>query len=302
MIAGTGRAGTSFLVRWLAAMGLPTHLATHETPHWHEDANAGLEDLPVDTDWETAPYVMKSPWLAEVIDQVLADPHFVLDGVIIPVRDLRQAATSRVVQELQAGHRKFRWMSDLSRSFEQWGTTPGGVVYSLDPVDQARLLAVSFHHLVQRLLQADVPFVLLDFPRLAQDPDYLFGKLSGCLPANADLAKARAVHAAIADPEKIRVGRELAAMEGAEAAEFGRETLERLDAVALRREVRRLADALSEATQTAASQQEEVAALRALLQGQAAELARLGTDLATRAARLQNAQERVAAPPISEAS
>jgi hypothetical protein len=245
LIAGTGRAGTSFLVRWLAAAGLQTHLAGHATPAWHEDANAGLEDLPVVADWEAAPYVMKSPWLVEVIDELLADPRIVLDGVIIPVRDLTEAATSRVVQELQAAHRKNAWMSGLSRSFEQWGTTPGGVVYSLDPVDQARLLAVSFHRLVQRLVKADIPVVLLDFPRLALDADYLFGKLRRFVPAT--IAQARAAHAEIADPEKIRVGRELAAMQAVGAPDPGSEVHDRLDAVALRREVRRLTDALAEA-------------------------------------------------------
>lgn len=275
LIAGTGRAGTSFLVRWLAAVGLRTHLATHGTPQWHEDANAGLEDLPVVTDWRAAPYVMKSPWLVEVIDDLLAEPRIALDGVIIPVRDLTEAAASRVVQELQAAHRKHPWMSGLSRSFEQWGTTPGGVVYSLDPVDQARLLAVSFHRLVQRLVKADIPVVLLDFPRLVQDPDYLFDKLRRFVPAS--LPQARAAHAGIADPEKIRVGRELAATQASGAAGSGGDTHDRLDAAALRREVRRLGVALAEADRAAAAQQEELAELRTRLEDQAAELARQST-------------------------
>lgn len=201
LIAGTGRAGTSFLVRWLAAAGLRTHLATHATPEWDEDANAGLEDIQAAIDWKAAPYVVKSPWFVEVIDDVLADPQVVLDGVIIPVRDLTEAAASRVVQERQSAHRRNAWMIGLGRSFEQWGTTPGGVVFSLDPVDQARLLAVSFHRLVQRLVKADVPVVLLDFPRLALDADYLFYKLRRFIPAT--ITQARDAHAAIADPEKF---------------------------------------------------------------------------------------------------
>lgn len=46
-IAGTCRASTGFLVRWLAAAGLRTHIAAHDTSMWDDDANAGLEDLPV---------------------------------------------------------------------------------------------------------------------------------------------------------------------------------------------------------------------------------------------------------------
>ncbi len=292
LIAGTGRAGTSLLVRWLAAAGLRTHLAAHDTPVWDDDANAGLEDLPVLADWQSAPYVMKSPWLVEVIDDVLANPQIVLDGVIIPVRDLTEAAASRVVQELQSAHRSNPWMSGLSRSFEQWGTTPGGVVYSLDPVDQARLLAVSFHRLVQRLVQADIPIVLLDFPRLALDADYLFYKLRRFVPAT--IAQAREAHAAIADPEKIRVGRELAAAQDAGVPDPGCEARDRLDAVALRREVRRLAGELDEAARTATALRAAVTDLRSALDTQAVDLAGLAPASAPDAADRPAAQAQVA--------
>jgi hypothetical protein len=293
LIAGTGRAGTSFLVRWLAAAGLRTHLATHETPMWDETANAGLEDMPVVADWQDAPYVVKSPWLVEVIDDVLANPGIALDGVIIPVRDLAEAAASRVVQERQTAHRRHPWMSSLTRGFEQWGTTPGGVVYSLDPVDQARLLAVSFHRLVQRLVKADIPIVLLDFPRLALDADYLFDKLRRFV--RASLEEARAAHAGIADPDKIRVGRELAALQPSASPPPSSETHVLLDTLALRREVRRLADALAKTEHAAKLRQRDIAALHAKLDYQAAELARLETEQSAHAAKSTPRKGRTAA-------
>ena len=292
LIAGTGRAGTSFLVRWLAAAGLRTHLSAHATPMWDDDANAGLEDLPLAADSQAAPYVMKSPWLVEVIDDVLANPRIVLDAVIIPMRDLNEAAASRVVQELQTAHRKNPWMADLGRTFEQWGTTPGGVVYSLDPVDQARLLAVSFHRLVQRLVKADVPVVLLDFPRLALDADYLFSKLRRFVPAT--VAQGRAAHAELADPEKIRIGRELAADQDAVAPDRLGEALTRLDAVALRREVRRLLGDLAEAERAATAQREETADLRGALDMQALDLAGLAPAAEDDDANRQAAQAQLA--------
>lgn len=293
LIAGTGRAGTSFLVRWLAATGLQTHLATHETPDWHEEANAGLEDLELSSDWQAAPYVMKSPWFVEMIDDVLANPQITLDGVIIPVRDLTEAATSRVILERQAAHRSQRWLSGFSRSFQQWGITPGGIVYSLDPVDQARLLAVSFHRLVQRLVKADIPVVLLDFPRLVLDADYLFGKLRQFVPAS--LEQARGAHARIADPDKVRVGQELAAAQAADVPDPACQTHDRLDAVALRREVRRLAKGLAEAEHNATAQREEVAALRTRLNGQVAAPARSGGRRAVHAVVRPLQKRRIAA-------
>ena len=99
MIAGTGRAGTSFLVRYLAELGLDTHLSRSE--NWNEVAQAGLEDHILHE--KDLPYVVKSPWLYEYIDQVLARQDIVLDGVIIPMRDLVEAAVSRVTLENSAG-------------------------------------------------------------------------------------------------------------------------------------------------------------------------------------------------------
>jgi hypothetical protein len=46
-IAGTGRTGTSFLVRYLSELGLDTHISRHGCAHWDSNANAGLEDAPL---------------------------------------------------------------------------------------------------------------------------------------------------------------------------------------------------------------------------------------------------------------
>ena len=72
-IAGTGRAGTSFLVRFLNEVGLDTTLGRlGEQAFWDENANAGLEDTPLSRDREKLPYVIKSPWLYQCIDTLLA--------------------------------------------------------------------------------------------------------------------------------------------------------------------------------------------------------------------------------------
>ncbi len=209
MIAGTGRAGTSFLVRFLAGMGLETHLAKSGDGQWDDVANAGFEDIPVPAASGDLPYVIKTPLLSEIIDDVLRNPAIAMDAVIIPVRDLVEVAASRTVLELQAIHQREPWMATLNHMVEHWGMTPGGTMYSLNPLDQGRLLAVGFHRLIERLTKADVPMLFLDFPRLAEDPAYLFAKLRPVLPAGATLEQAMQAHAQIADAAKIRVGREL---------------------------------------------------------------------------------------------
>lgn len=210
LIAGTGRAGTSALVKYFTALGLETHVSKHKsTAAWYEPAQAGLEDLPVSTITRDLPYVVKSPWSYQLIDEILADPQIELDAIVIPVRDLVEAAASRTIVQLQAVHQEHDGMARLSTTWEHWASTPGGTIFSLHPLDQARLLAVGFHHLLERLVQADVPTVLLAFPRFATDPDYLFSKLSPVLPLHISTEKAREAHAATFSATKVRVGDEL---------------------------------------------------------------------------------------------
>ena len=299
LIAGTGRAGTSFLVRYLTAVGLDTTLSRNgEAAFWDEDANAGLEELPNTADSASWPYVVKTPWLHQFVDQLLADESIGVEAVIVPVRSLSEASASRVVLELRALYAAQPWMADCQPPWNAWGLTPGGCLMPLEPLDQARLLAVGFHHLIERLVSKEVPIVFVAFPRLVHDPEYLFAKLAPFLPG-VSAEQAREAHARVADPSMARVGGELraaATWPDAPAASAGPD-LATLNHLALRRELTRLREALgtaeeraSEATASAARSGQEAAsqALRnAELSAEAAalraELDQLRTELATAA-------------------
>ncbi|HQT89438.1 MAG TPA: hypothetical protein PK677_12925, partial [Acidiphilium sp.] len=67
LIAGTGRSGTSFLVKYLDALGFATHFSRFGTySSWDEAANAGAENLPLPALDPDMPYVVKSPWATEL--------------------------------------------------------------------------------------------------------------------------------------------------------------------------------------------------------------------------------------------
>lgn len=241
IITGTGRAGTTFLVRYLTALGFDTHLSRRTQPHFDNNANAGLEDNPLKTDPKDLPYVIKSPWLYEYIDELLARGTMKLDGVIIPVRDLAEAAASRVAVELRAIHENAPWMAAQRRTWNTWGWSSGGVAFSLETIDQARLLAMGFHHVVERLVRADVPLVFLSYPRLIHDWKYLFIKLDPYLPKQITEQMACQAHAATVDSTKIRFSAEQEnpvtnLVNPVAASSEGEE----LDMTALRREVTRL--------------------------------------------------------------
>lgn len=210
LIAGTGRAGTSFLVKYLSELGLDTHLSKHGShAYWDEHARAGLEDMPLVGDAGTLPYVVKSPYAYQFIDALLGRDDIKLDGVIIPIRDLNEAASSRALTEIHHLQQSVPWLPDLEETWEQWALTPGGVVYSLNVRDQARLLAQGFHHLVQRLVRAGIRIRFVHFPAMINDADYLFRQLQCFLPPTVSIEAARKAHAMIANPDDVRVGGEL---------------------------------------------------------------------------------------------
>lgn len=217
-IAGTGRAGTSFLVRYLTALGLDTTLSRcqkeGQTAAWDDNAHAGLEESVAYHVSESVseinlPYVIKDPWLYESIENVLAHPIIRLKAVIIPIRSLNEAAASRAILERRNIYEKMPWMAEDETYWETWATTPGGVIYSLNPIDQGRLLAVGLHKLIEHLAASDIPMIFLSFPRFMHDADYLYKQLSSILPESVTLEQAREVLGQLVDPKKIRVNDEI---------------------------------------------------------------------------------------------
>lgn len=204
LIAGTGRAGTSLLVRYLTEMGMDTTLSRHdEAAVWSDDADAGLEESPHALFGKGIPYVVKSPWLYLVIDEAIAKARDRIDAVVVPIRDLSLAARSRTSVERRAMARTAPWLCTLEQEWDVWATTPGGVIYSVDEVDQQRLLAVGFYKLIEKCVESDVPLVFLHFPRFAEDSDYLFSQLERFLPASTDVNASREALAKVTDRSKI---------------------------------------------------------------------------------------------------
>ncbi|MFX1716116.1 hypothetical protein [Paraburkholderia sp. A1RO-5L] len=238
LIAGTGRAGTSFLVQYLTACGLETHQTLHPDAKLDENANAGLEDVPVPG--VDMPYVLKSPWLYEFVERLLERDDIQLDAVVMPMRDIVEAATSRVTLSLQERFGNIH-LDQEHTLWETWGTAPGGVVYSLNPIDQARLLAMGFHQVIHALVHKDVPIVFLDFPRLVTDGDYLFEQLRPVIGSKVSWETAIEAHRKTARPEFVRTGNELSGptLPSADDTVARFPTFETVDRAALFRELRR---------------------------------------------------------------
>jgi hypothetical protein len=182
VVTGTGRTGTTFLMRVLTECGLDTGF-THRT--WKRDyfrhCNAGMERnilLP------NAPYIVKNPNLCETLPAILGTGRFVIDHAIVPVRDLEAATRSRICV---GGENN---------------SVPGGLLNTSDPAAQRAVLGELFHQLMFTLAAHEIPHTLLVFPRLAQDPDYTYKRLNFLL-RDVPLDRFRKIFARVADPELI---------------------------------------------------------------------------------------------------
>jgi len=159
IISGTGRAGTTFLVQLLTELGLDTGFPNAHA-QIYPNANAGMER---DIRDPQAPYIVKSPWLCDYLDEVLQGGEVVVDHAILPMRDLYSAAQSR--------------RNVTSQADPSLVNVPGGLWHTKEPGNQETILAMQLYELAHTLAKHDVPLVLLLFPRLITDPNYLYQRI-----------------------------------------------------------------------------------------------------------------------------
>jgi hypothetical protein len=188
IISGTGRAGTTFLVKLLTKLGLDTGYDQDQMETW-SNCNAGLE---WDIRDETAPYIVKSPWICDHIEEVVASRTIAIDFAIIPMRVLEAAAESR--------RRVERETKELPADCL---TPPGGLWHTTDPTQQESVLAHQFHKLFVGLAKTEASIILLHYPRLTRDPLYLFNKLQPMLGRTISLAAFRDVFAETVDASLV---------------------------------------------------------------------------------------------------
>jgi hypothetical protein len=165
IISGTGRAGTTFLVQLLTELGLDTGFSNVRS-QIDPNCNAGME---LDIREPNAPYIIKSPWLCDYLDEVLKGGNVVADYAIVPVRDLYSAAQSR------------RDVASKADPSLEPDSVPGGLWHTKEPGNQEMILTGQLYKLVYALAKYDVPIVLLLFPRFVNDPEYLYRKIGFAL-------------------------------------------------------------------------------------------------------------------------
>ena len=175
VIAGTGRAGTSFLVQLLTKLGLDTGFKPEEVFNKLDPiGRAGLES---NIREEAAAYVVKSPNLSSYIEEVLESSNIDLDLVIVPIRDIDDAVQSRV----NVSKENLNSASFFGKMFGSKRGHAGGLYKTSNPEKQQLILLKSLSHLLVECAKHNQKVVMPHYPRLMEDPGYLFNMLKPIL-------------------------------------------------------------------------------------------------------------------------
>jgi hypothetical protein len=162
LITGTGRSGTTFLVQLLTLLGFDTGFTEKDFKTLiHPISLGGLEhDIRKPG---PKPYIIKSPWICDYIDEVMLNKDITIDHIIIPIRNIEHAAESR-------------------RLVSQKNIMEGGLwdTKSQEENQQEIILMRKFYDLILRLSLGDgFPLItFLNFPELVKNYLYLWIKLT----------------------------------------------------------------------------------------------------------------------------
>jgi hypothetical protein len=172
IITGTGRAGTTFLVQLLTALGLETGFKDiHEGVY--DNCNAGMEQDLIDS---SSPYIIKNPSLCDDLAEILQTGKYVIDHAFIPIRNLEAATQSRI-QVFTQTKPKGGYLRLLLKG-SKYKPIPGGLIDTDNPDEQQYILAQKLYNLIYTLTIHDIPHTFLNFPRIIKDDQYLYKKLA----------------------------------------------------------------------------------------------------------------------------
>jgi hypothetical protein len=189
LVTGSGRAGTSALMRLFDACGLDTGIDELE---YFEGANAGFERYP---DGRPLPRVIKSPLLSVGLEDLIDggfDPTSI-EAVILPLRRIDDVAASRIDNFRQGG---------IDAPGGLWVGFYGPVTVYSRPSDQRRLAAEAVSQLLLTTAEHQIPVITLAFPRFVTDAEYAWRRLSPIL-GNLDREDFGAAHKTSMRPDLV---------------------------------------------------------------------------------------------------
>jgi hypothetical protein len=150
-ITGTGRSGTTFLIKILSFLDLDTGFNKNNyEQNICKNCNSGME-----TKYNDKYTIIKSPFFLFEMDKILRDPQIIIKTVIIPIRDYLASAKSR----------------------ERHQFDYGGFMGSNDLPSQLQFYYKGMSEYIYLMTKYNIPTIFVDFDTMVTDPLYLYNKL-----------------------------------------------------------------------------------------------------------------------------
>lgn len=155
LITGTGRSGTTFLIKLFSFLGFDTGYDKNNYKNFiSTNCNSGMEKQLNDKH-----YILKNPYFINEIESILNDKTIKIKTVIIPLRDLRMSAISRVRN----------------------GINNGGLWNARDENSQIQYYKDILTRYLLLMTKYDIDTIFIDFDRMISDKKYLYDKLNRIL-------------------------------------------------------------------------------------------------------------------------
>jgi len=150
-ITGTGRCGTTFLIKLFSFFDLDTGYNRDNYKIFiNNNCNSGMERL------YNEPFsIIKNPHIIVNISHIIKDSSIKIKKIIIPIRNYSESVKSRVLYKNE----------------------PGGLWFANDEKSQLLFYKHIISNYIYNMTKYDIPTLFLDFDRMVSDKNYLFEQL-----------------------------------------------------------------------------------------------------------------------------
>lgn len=155
LITGIGRCGTTFLIKLFTFLNFDTgYNRNNYLGGISKNCNSGMEKR-----YNDKSYILKNPCFMVNIENIMKDPSVKIKTIILPVRNYKQSAKSRV----------------------KHGNKPGGLWCATDEASQINFYKHIMSNYMYIMTKYDINTIFIDFDKMINNKTYLFNKLKNIL-------------------------------------------------------------------------------------------------------------------------